>query len=212
MTEEEHEELQDSVSENEEVLPQEEHQEREEQKMVPLSALQAERRKRQEYETRNKVYESMLAERQKNQLEENQEDDDPDALVTKSSFIQEKALTKREILEQVYQDVNPEVVQKINTYLKPILNKKPWLAETLDNSPNRLARANEIIDDYMHLFNEKPKTKINDAKKVVENSQKPRSPVEIGKNPMLSRHDYLKKIQGTKEFRDYREKVRRGEI
>jgi hypothetical protein len=183
----------------------------EEPKMVPLAALQAERRKRQEYETRTKVYEDLLA--KKSVPTEEAEEEDPEALLTKSSFKEEKALTKREILEQVYQDMNPEAVQKINTYLKPILDKKPWLAATVDNAVNRLARANEIIDDYMHLLVEKPKAKtaVNDAQRIVDNANKPRSPVEVGKSAQPSGTEYLKSIQGKKEFREYRQKVLRGE-
>ncbi len=208
MTTEEQEDHKEAVSEQPEVS-QEEHQE--EPKMVPLAALQAERRKRQEYETRNKVYEDLLAKH--NAKSEEPEEEDPEALLTKSSFREEKAITKREILEQVYQDMNPEAVQKINTYLKPILDKKPWLASTLDNAVNRLARANEIVDDYMHLVEDKPKNKtaISDAQKIVANSQKPRNPVEVGKSAQPTGTEYLKSIQGKKEFREYRQKVLRGE-
>lgn len=207
MTIEEQEDIPAAVSEQVEVESQEIQQE--EPKMVPLAALQAERRKRQELETRTKVYEEMMA--NKNVAPE--EEEDPEALVTKGSFKEEKALTKREILEQVYQDMNPEAVQKINTYLKPILDKKPWLAASVDNALNRLARANEIVDDYMHLLEEKPRQKVGsmDAKRIVENANKPRSPVEVGKSAQPSGTEYLKSIQGKKEFREYRQKVLRGE-
>lgn len=206
MTTEEQEDQTVAVSEQVEVESQE-HQEA--PTMVPLAALQAERRKRQELETRNKVYEEMMAKK----TSEPEEEEDLEALVTKGSFKEEKALTKREILEQVYQDMNPEAVQKINTYLKPILDKKPWLAASVDNALNRIARASEIVDDYMHLVEEKPrqKTVSNDAKRIVENSQKPRSPVEMGKSAQPSGTEYLKSIQGKKEFREYRQKVLRGE-
>lgn len=205
----EEQEEQAAVSEQAEAPPQETTQE--EPTMVPLAALQAERRKRQEYEARTKVYEDLLA--KKNAPIEETEPEDPEALLTKSSFQEEKALTKREILEQVYQDMNPVAVQKINTYLKPILDKKPWLAASIDNAVNRLARANEIVEDYMHLVAEKPKPKstVSDAQRIVENSQKPRSPVEIGKSAQPSGTEYLKSIQGKKEFREYRQKVLRGE-
>lgn len=207
MTTEEQEDIPVAVSEQAEVESQETQQE--EPKMVPLAALQAERRKRQELETRTKVYEEMMA--NKNVAPE--EEEDPEALVTKGSFKEEKALTKREILEQVYQDMNPEAVQKINTYLKPILDKKPWLAASVDNALNRLARASEIVDDYMHLLEEKPRQKAGsvDAKRIVENANKPRSPVEVGKSAQPSGTEYLKSIQGKKEFREYRQKVLRGE-
>lgn len=189
----------------------------EEPKMVPLAAMMAEKKRRQEesriryeLEGRNKVLEEMLS--QKNQPPEVEED--PEALLTKSSFNQEKAMTKREILEQVYQDMNPQAVQKINTYLKPILDKKPWLASTLDSAVNRLARASEIVDDYMHLIEPKSPVKTaaaSDAKRIVENANKPRSPVEVGKSAQPSGTEYLKSIQGKKEFREYRSKMLRGE-
>lgn len=210
MTTEEQEDIPVAVSEQLEVESQETQQE--ESKMVPLAALQAERRKRQEFEARTKVYEDLMNKMPSKEPEE-KEEEDPEALITKGAFRQEKALTKREILEQVYQDMNPEAVQKINTYLKPILDKKPWLAATLDNAVNRLARANEIVDDYIHLVSEKPKGNAsNDARRIVENANKPRSPVEIGKSAQPSGTEYLKSIQGKKEFREYRQKLLRGEI
>ncbi len=203
------EEQEDQAAASEHVEVEQQETQQEEPKMVPLAALQAERKKRQEYETRTKVYEDMIAK----QNAQPQEEEDPEALLTKSSFQEEKALTKREILEQVYQDMNPDAVQKINTYLKPILDKKPWLASTIDNAVNRLARANEIVDDYIHLVQEKPKNKaaIVDAKRIVENAQKPGSPVTVGKSAQPTGTEYLKSIQGKKEFREYRQKVLRGE-
>lgn len=206
------EEQEDKAAVSEQAVVDQQEATQEEQKMVPLAALQAERRKRQEYETRAKVYEDMLA--KKDVPTEEAEEEDPEALLTRSSFKEEKALTKREILEQVYQDMNPEAVQKINTFLKPILDKKPWLAATIDTAVNRLARANEIVEDYLHLVQEKPKQKssaTDDARKIVENSQKPRSPVEVGKSAQPTGTEYLKSIQGKKEFREYRQKVLRGE-
>ena len=211
MSNEEQVAIPEAVSEQVESDLQEQHQE--EPKMVPLAALQAERRKRQEFETRTKVYEDLLAKKNV-PTEEPEEAVDPEALVTQASAREEKALTKREILEQVYQDMNPEAVQKINTYLKPILDKKPWLAATLETSVNRLSRANEIVDDYMHLVAEKPKSKsvVADAQRIVDNANKPRSPVEIGKSAQPSGTEYLKSVQGKKEFREYRQKMLRGEV
>lgn len=208
MTDKEQEDVVVAASEQPNVESQETTQE--EPPMVPLAALQAERHKRQELEARAKVYEELMAKKSN----EPEEEDDPEALLTKSSFREEKALTKREILEQVYQDMNPAAVQEINLYLKPILDKKPWLAASVDSALNRLARAKEIVDDYRHLIDGKVKTTsaVNDAKRIVENSQKPRSPVEVGKSAQPSGTEYLKSIQGKKEFREYRQKLLAGEI
>jgi hypothetical protein len=211
MTEEEQEDVAPAVSEQAQVEPQES-QEQEEQKMVPLAALQAERRKRQDLEARARVYEEMMAKQQAAAQSEPEEEEDPEALLTKGAYKQEKNLTKREILEQLFQDMNPKAVQKINTYLKPILDKKPWLAASLDTAVNRLARASEIVDDYMHLVEEKPASRqaASDAKRIIENSQKPRSPTEIGKSAQPSGTEYLKSIQGKAEFREYRKKLLSG--
>jgi hypothetical protein len=98
--------------------------------------------------------------------------------------------------------------------LKPILDKKPWLAASVDNALNRLARANEIIDDYMHLVEPKAKVQTNqssnDAKRIVQNAQKPGSPVAFAKSAQPTGVEYLKSIQGKKEFREYRQKLLQG--
>lgn len=175
----------------------------EEPKMVPLAALEAERRKRQYAESK------LMAK------EEKEPEEDLEALVEKKVLRQESALTKREILEQVYQDMNPEGVRQINKYLQPILERKPWLADSIDTATNRYARAHEIVSDYLHLVEEKPQRKPEaanfQAQKIVQNSQKPRSPVEIGKSQQPGGAEYLRSIQGKKEFREYRQKVLRGD-
>ncbi len=181
------------------------------QTMVPLAALQAERRKRQDLEARAQVYEEMM--RNKDAPEE-QPEEDPNAIVEKKDLRESIGHTKRDILETLYQDMNPEAVQKINKYLKPILEKKPWLAASVDTAQNRYARAYEIVQDYLHLVEDKPVVRTSgtsDGKRIIENSRKPGSPVDIGKSARPEGQEYLKSIQGKKEFREYRAKVLRGE-
>jgi len=200
-----------AVSEQPEVESQEENQE---QKMVPLAALQAERRKRQDLEARAQVYEEIIRTTKESKQEVQEEEEDPNALVEKKHLQESNATTKREILETLYQDMNPEAVQKINKYLKPILEKKPWLASSVDTAQNRYARAYEIVQDYIHLVEEKPVARQSsnaDGQRIVQNANKPRSPVDIGKSARPEGMEYLKSIQGKKEFREYREKVLRGE-
>jgi hypothetical protein len=189
------------------------------QKMVPLSAMLATRKKAQDAEERalkaeaaNEAYQKYL--NKMSAPEEKEEEEDPNALVERQHLAQNTALTKRDILETLYQDMNPEAVQKINKYLKPILEKKPWLASSVDTAQNRYARAYEIVQDYLHLVEEKPVTRQSsntDGRRIIENSQKPRSPSEVGKSARPEGVEYLKSIQGKKEFRDYRLKVLRGE-
>lgn len=196
-----------AVSEQADVESQEELQD---QKMVPLAALQAERRKRQDLEARAQVYEELM----RNKQAENEVEDDPNALVEKKHLQENTAHTKRDILETLYQDMNPEAVQKINKYLKPILEKKPWLASSVDSAQNRYARAYEIVQDYLHLVEEKPAVRApvnQDGRRIIENAHKPRSPSEVGKSARPEGVEYLKSIQGKKEFNEYRQKVLRGE-
>jgi len=220
MSEEEHVEEHDqevAVSEQQNGDPQEDQQDG--QKMVPLSAMLATRKKLQEAETRalkaeaaQQAYQQYL--NKMNAPGEKEEEEDPNALVERQHLAQSTAHTKRDILETLYQDMNPEAVQKINKYLKPILEKKPWLASSVDTAQNRYARAYEIVQDYMHLVEEKPlvrQSNSNDGRRIIENAQKPRSPSEVGKSARPEGVEYLRSIQGKKEFRDYRQKVLRGE-
>ena len=189
------------------------------QKMVPLSAMLATRKKAQEAEERALKAEAAAQAYQQyiNKLapQEKEEQEDPNALVERQHLAENTAHTKRDILETLYQDMNPEAVQKINKYLKPILEKKPWLAQSVDTAQNRYARAYEIVQDYLHLVEEKPISRTQssnlDGQRIIQNSQKPRSPVEIGKSARPEGMEYLKSIQGKKEFREYRQKVLRGE-
>ncbi len=190
------------------------------QKMVPLSAMLATRKKLQEAETRavkaeatSQAYQEYLNKMNAGAAKE-EEELDPRAIVERKDLQETTAHTKRDILETLYQDMNPEAVQKINKYLKPILEKKPWLAQSVDTAQNRYARAYEIVQDYIHLVEEKQPVKQSsnmDGRRIIENAHKPRSPVEVGKSARPEGTEYLKSIQGKKEFREYRQKVLRGE-
>jgi hypothetical protein len=188
--------------------------------MVPLSAMLATRKKLQEADARANLAEAKAQLYQENLMRANEErepdeKEDPNALVEKHLLKQTTDSTKREILETLYQDMNPAAVAQINKYLKAILEKKPWLAASVDTALNRWSRANEIVNDYLHLVEEKPVVKAapptSDGRKIIQNAQKPRSPVEIGKSAQPGGMDYLRSIHGKKEFREYRSKVLRGE-
>lgn len=208
----EEQDIQATASEQADVVAQESQEP--EQKMVPLAALEAERRKRQDSEAKNQAYENLLMRASQETEQEPQEPEDPNALVEKRVLKETTAHTKREILETLYQDMNPEAVQKINKYLKPILEKKPWLATSVDTAQNRYARAYEIVQDYIHLV--EPQTQVRksgptDAQRIVQNANKPGSPADTGKSAQPKGMEYLKSIQGKKEFREYRQKVLQGE-
>jgi len=188
------------------------------QKMVPLSAMLATRKKLQDEssradkaEAKAQAYQEHLESLRAGDTKE--EEEDPNAIIERKDLAVHSAYQKREILETLYQDMNPEAVQKINKYLKPILEKKPWLATSVDTAQNRYARAYEIVQDYIHLVEtpERKQSSNQDGKRIIENAHKPRSPTEVGKSARPEGTEYLKSIQGKKEFREYRQKVLRGE-
>lgn len=217
MTEQEYEEEQTEVAAVSE-QSEGEAQEGAEPKMVPLAAMLATRRKLQEAQANaqkaDAKAELLYQELMKQKEAHNQEPDDPTALVEKQTLKDVTQATKREIMETLFKDMNPEAVQEIDLYLDPILKKKPWLANSVDSALNRYARAFEIVNDYKHLVQEKSvavkSSGPKDAQRIVQNSTKPRSPADIGKSAQPGGMDYLKSMQGKKEFREYRQKMLQG--
>jgi hypothetical protein len=148
-----------------------------------------------------------------------EEDDDEDEFITKAEMKSRLAKVtfaqKREMLEEAFCDSKPEAVELINTHLEQIIKRKPWLAQTIESAPNRYARAYEIVQDYMPKEEKvAPSSKFarpkDEAKKIVENAQKPGNPATIAKAANGSNMDYLKSIQGKPEFREYRRKMLAG--
>lgn len=183
-------------------------------RQVPLEALEKERKKRQDLEVQVRLYEELKkqAQESKETSEANPEDDEE--LVNRKELKQfhqkltqqEFAQIKREIAEETFKESQPEAIKMVNSHLKEILEKKPWLADSIQNAPNRYARAYEIVQDYMPQAG-KASAKSQEAKKIIENASKPGSPASAGKSQNLSGADYLKSIGGTKEFNEYRKKL-----
>lgn len=176
---------------------------------VPLEALEAERRKRQELE-------QQLRQRV-NQPDPEDEDEDEEEFMTRAEFKKRlnKATfeSKRAVLEEAYCDARPDHVEAINQHLETIIKRKPWLAQSIESAPNRYARAYEIVQDYMpkqQATSSKFSRPQDDAKKIVENSQKPGNPSTISKPSNMSQADYLKSIAGKPEFKEYRKKLLSG--
>lgn len=218
MDEEQEDAQQEPVSEVQEVVgTEEQHVEArtDSPRTVPLEALEAERRKRQDLEAQNRALQELMTKSKAPEKVEEQDDDD-DEFITKAEMKERlKKVTfsqKREILEEAFCDSKPEAVELINTYIGPIIKRKPWLAQTIESAPNRYARAYEIVQDYMPKDEKSaPASKFSrpqaEAKKIVENAQKPGNPATIAKAANSSNMDYLKSIQGKPEFREYRRKM-----
>lgn len=190
------------------------------ERQVPLAALEAERSKRQEWEAQNRALQD-YANSLKAQVEQLQQkaapDDSGEDLVNKRDLKQfretlskeELAKMKREIAEDTFKEANPEAIKKINAHLNEILERKPWLAASIEQSTNRYSRAFEIVQDYMPAMAAKNNA-AEDAKRIVENAKKPGSPTTVGKSANLSGSDSLLGMRGKKEFREYRTKLLQG--
>jgi len=183
-------------------------------RMVPLEALEAERKRRQDAEANFRLRDEMLRRYEESNKKQEENPEDEEELVSRGELKKfherltkdELAVLKREIAEETYKDTKPEAIKLINTHLKEILEKKPWLADSIQSASNRYARAYEIVNDYMPQVVAK-KSASTDAKKMIENAKKPGSPVATGKSQQLSGSDYLKSIAGTKEFKEYRKQL-----
>lgn len=193
-----------------------EHQEVVEQRTVPLQALEAERRKRQDLEAQNRVLQEYML-KSKGEVKEPEDEEDEEEFITKAELKRRLEKTtfsqKRELLEEAYCSAKPEAVEQINKHLESIIKRKPWLAQTIESAPNRYARAYEIVQDYApkeETSTSKFRDHKADAKKIVENSQKPGNPATIAKSAQSSNADYLRSIAGKPEFREYRKKMLAG--
>lgn len=186
-------------------------------RQVPLEALEAERRKRQDAEAQARLYQELAKraeEAQKQNPAEEEPSEDDEEYVNRGDLKRfhqkltkdELAALKRDIAEETFKDSRPEAIKAINSHLKEILERKPWLADSIERAPNRYARAYEIVQDFMPQVTSS-REKATEAKKIVENAQKPGSPIGVGKSQQLSGADYLKSIAGTKEFSDYRKQL-----
>jgi hypothetical protein len=204
-------EAQDVQGENAEVQTEEQAQPEEKQeRQVPLAALEAERRKRQEAEAEKRVYEQHLA--QISQPQQQQEEDGDDWVTKKEyrqTMDQEMAKRDQKIIEEAFVQAKPEAYKEVNDYLPELIKQKPWVKDVVENAPNRWQRAHELVSDLYHK--PEPQKKSQDAQRIVENAQKPGSPTNVGKSATMSKVDYMRSIRGTADWDQYRAKVRRGE-
>lgn len=130
----------DAQQENQEANIEPEVVEQVQEKHVPLSALQKERRKRQELEL------ELQYAREQQQKAAKEPDESQYEPVTKADL----GTTTNEILRQVEERSwiknNPEKYQKLNENLEQFLKQKPHLAEALKHAPNRWEEAWELMN------------------------------------------------------------------
>jgi hypothetical protein len=112
------------------------------QQHVPLSALQKERRKRQDVEQELKVYKELQANQHKDAIP----DDSQYEPVTKADLDKHQAAIVRAVEERNWIKENPEKTEIINERLPELLKQKPNLVPAIDNATNRYEQAWEFLD------------------------------------------------------------------
>lgn len=118
-------------------------QEAPQEERVPLSALQKERRKRQEMEQELRWHkEQMMASRQPAP----EPDETLYEAATKEDLGKAEQKIVRSVEERTWIRQNPDKVSDINEKLAEFLKQRPHLASAIENAPNRYEEAWELMD------------------------------------------------------------------
>lgn len=128
-------------------------EEPQEEKHVPLSALQKERRKRQEIEARAnraEVEAQYLREMQQKQQQTEEEDESQYESVTRAELKQTNSRNTEEVMRQVEERIwiktNAEKKQYVDENLESFLQKRPNLRVAIAESSNRYEEAYTLME------------------------------------------------------------------
>jgi len=190
------------VNDMQQAVEGEQEQQEPEEKMVPLSALQKERKKRQEAELHA---EWQLQERQRlaqaSQQQAPEEDDDSlyesatraDLNKTKKETLDEAV---REVREQLWVENNPERMEFVNENLSNFLKQRPGYARVLEVSPNRYKEAYELMEAFQPRQQKAPV-------KPEPRKNAPNAPTSVPKSTALNATVDVMKMSDA-EFREWR--------
>lgn len=132
---------------------------------VPLSALQKERKKRQELEM-----ELQYERRQKSQPVQQQEDNSQYESATRAELSQSQAESIRIIEERLWIKQNPEKYEKVNEYLPEFLKQRPNLASAINSAHNRYEEAFTLMEALTPKQKQALKNPPAESKKQAPNS------------------------------------------
>ncbi len=185
----------------EQAEPQEQNQEAEtKEERVPLSALQKERRKRQEAEQELKVY----RDHQLNSVKAKpvEEDESRFESATKGDLGKTKEEIIRAVEERNWIKQNPERYEEVNEKLAAFLKQRPNLASAIDGASNRFEEAWELMDKLS------PKQKASLTVKSPLKKDAPGSPSGMPKAAALNQAVDVMSMSES-EFAAYREAKRK---
>ena len=141
------EEMQEMIAPMDEVLEQEPVQEveLEQEQTVPLSALQKERRKRQDWEQRAKLYEQQQQAQLSQRSQPEEDDEEQYEALTKAEAKKKFQSSEQKIIQSVTESIwakeNPEKVAEVNNNLEEFLNQRQHLKLAIEAAPNRYEEA-----------------------------------------------------------------------
>jgi len=167
------------------------HQE-ESEKMVPLTAVQKERKKRQQLQ--------FELEELKKKQQPAEEDYSKYESVTREELGNVQKETIRTVRETDYAERYPERAEFVQNELEDFLTRRPNLAYAIQNSENRIKEAYEL----MQALNSKK----SQAKSQAQQAQAPRSSNSIPKAAALNDAVDVFNMSDS-EFRDWRKSKRR---
>jgi hypothetical protein len=192
-----------AIEESQEQVEQQEviEETREEQK-VPLSALQKERKKRQDLELENRYLKEYAVPRNQETPVEN--DDLKYEPITKGEMAAQLAKERTETLrmaeERIWIKQNPEKAAVINEKLPEFLKQRPNLATAIDTATNRYEEAWELMDKLT------PKQKMALKPTSTVKKEAPNSPSSVPKASNLNQTvDFMS--MNDAEFRAWRQSV-----
>jgi len=164
------------------------------EQMVPLSVVKKERKKRQQLQERIDHYE-------KQNTKPSQEDDRYE-VVTREELGKTKFETLRDMREYDYADKFPDRAKFVEQELEDFLHARPNLAPAIQNSPNRIQEAYELMTALS------PKQREREKAASKPNDQVPRSPTSIPKAAALNEAIDVMNMSDN-EFRQWRDSKRR---
>lgn len=141
---------------------------------VPLSALQKERRKRQDAEAELKMYREHQL-KQMQGADPQEEDESQYEPVTRAELKKQQVQMMRDVEEKTWIRQNPEKAEIINEKLANFLKQRPNLAAAIEAAPNRYEEAWELMDKLS------PRQKAALANKPATKKEAPNSPSGVPK-------------------------------
>jgi len=151
---------------------------KQEEKTVPLTALQKERKKRQEVEEENRIYrEAQLKAAQQQPQEEDDSKYDP---VTKGDMAKHELAIIQAVEEKRWLKDNPEKAAIVDERLADFLKERPNLTTAIAQAPNRYDAAFELIDKLT------PRQEVAEKRPTQVERDAPGSPSGVPKGAGLS--------------------------